>query len=373
MRVLVINTGSSSLKHALVDITGETVLERGEQHWDPDVDADAGRHAAALRCALAAAGGEAEAIGHRVVHGGARFDGPARVDAGTRTAIAALAPLAPLHTRAALEGIDAAAVALPDLPQVACFDTTFHRTLPAEAATYALPREWSERFALRRHGFHGLNVQWCAEQAVRILGAPHCRRLVVCHLGSGCSVSAVLDGRSVDTTMGFTPLDGVPMATRSGSLDPGLLLHLLAGGISPDELDGALNHRSGLLGLCGLAGLREVERAASAGDERAQLAVDVFVRGVSGAVAAMTTSLRGLDAIVFSAGAGEGSAFLRSAVCARLIQLGVGLDERRNVEHAERVTADGASVAVLVVPAGEEIVIARATAEVLERDGVHQR
>jgi acetate kinase len=366
VRVLVVNTGSSSLKHALVDTAGETILARGEQRWEPDDDA--GRHAAALRGALAGAGGgEAEAVGHRVVHGGASFDGPARVDDGVRAAIGALAPLAPLHTRAALEGIDAATAALPGLPQVACFDTAFHRTLPAEAATYALPREWSERFALRRYGFHGLNVQWCAEQAVRILGAPGCQRLVVCHLGSGCSVSAVLDGRSVDTTMGFTPLDGVPMATRSGSLDPGLLLHLLADGISPDELADALNHRSGLLGLCGLAGCSEVERAASAGDERAQLAFDVFVRGVSGAVAAMTTSLRGLDALVFSAGAGEHSARLRSAVCARLSQLGVVLDERRNARHAERVTADDARVAVLVVPAGEEIVIARETARVLER------
>jgi acetate kinase len=370
VRVLVINTGSSSLKHALVDTAGETILARGEQRWDPD--ADAGRHAAALRRALAgaAAGGEAaeaEAVGHRVVHGGTRFDGPARLDDRVRAAIGALAPLAPLHTRAALEGIDAAAAALPGLPQVACFDTAFHRTLPAEAATYALPREWTERFALHRYGFHGLNVQWCAEQAVRILGAPHCRRLVVCHLGSGCSVSAVLDGHSVDTTMGFTPLEGVPMATRSGSLDPGLLLHLLADGVSPAELADALNHRSGLLGLCGLAGLSEVQRAASAGDERAQLAFDVFVRGVSGAVAAMTTSLRGLDAIVFSAGAGEHSAALRSAVCARLGQLGVGLDEQRNARHAERVMADGAPVAVLVVPAGEEIVIARETAGVLER------
>lgn len=372
VRVLVINTGSSSLKHALVDTDGETILERGEQRWDPD--AGAGRHAAALRRALAGAGGgEAEAIGHRVVHGGPRFDGPARIDAGTRAAIAALAPLAPLHTGAALEGIDAAAAALPGLPQVACFDTAFHRTLPAEAATYALPHAWSERFALRRYGFHGLNVRWCADEAARILGAPRSRRLVVCHLGSGCSVSAVLDGCSVDTTMGFTPLDGVPMATRSGSLDPGLLLHLLANGVSPDELEETLNHGSGLLGLCGLAGMREVERAAGAGDERAQLAFDVFVRGVSGAVAAMTTSLRGLDAIVFSAGAGEHSAFLRSAVCARLSHLGVGLDERRNVEHAERVTADGAPVAVLVVPAGEEIVIGRETAAVLERHVALQR
>jgi acetate kinase len=363
VRVLVVNAGSSSLKHALVDARNDAILRRGEERWEPD--AGSGRHAEALSVALADAGGDADAVGHRVVHGGERFDAPARVDDATRTAIAALAPLAPLHTRAALEGIDAATAALPGVPQVACFDTAFHRGLPAEAATYALPREWSERFGLRRYGFHGLNVAWCYEQAARILGAEGCRRLVVCHLGSGCSVSAVLDGCSVDTTMGFTPLEGVPMATRSGSIDPGLLLYLLASGIERDELDDALNHRSGLLGIAGCAGLREVEDAARAGGERAQLALDVFARGVSGAVAAMTTSLRGLDALLFSAGAGERSALLRSAICGRLGQLGVALDAGRNSRHAEQIAAPGTSVAVLVVRAGEETIIARETVRTL--------
>jgi acetate kinase len=363
VRVLVVNAGSSSLKHALVDARGEAILRHGEERWEPE--ADPGRHAQALRAALADAGGQAEAVGHRVVHGGPRFAGPALLDGDARAAIAALAPLAPLHTRAALEGIDAAAAALPGLPQAACFDTTFHRTLPPAAATYALPRDWTERFGLRRYGFHGLNVAWCHEQAARILGPRRCERLVVCHLGSGCSVSAVLGGRSVDTSMGFTPLEGVPMATRSGSVDPGLLLHLLASSIPPDELDDALNHRSGLRGMTGLAGMREVEQAACAGDPRAQLAFDVLVRGVSGAVAAMTASLAGLDALVFSAGAGERSALLRSRVCARLGQLGVALDDARNARHAERIEAAGAAVAVLVVRAGEEIVVARETARLL--------
>jgi acetate kinase len=363
LRVLVVNAGSSSLKHALVDAATDAILRHGEERWEPE--ASAGRHAAALRAALAGAGGEAEAVGHRVVHGGARFAGPMRVDDHARAAIAALAPLAPLHTRAALEGIDAASAALPGVPQVACFDTAFHRTLAPEAATYALPRDWSARFGLRRYGFHGLNVSWCHEQATRIVGAERCRRLVVCHLGSGCSVSAVLDGRSIDTTMGFTPLEGVPMATRSGSVDPGVLLHLLAAGIELEELDEALNHRSGLLGIAGLTGVREVERAAIAGDDRAQLALDVLVRGVSGGVAAMTTSLRGLDALVFSAGAGERSALLRGAICARLCQLGVTVDDARNAGDGEQIAAAGAAVAVLVVRAGEEIVVARQAAQVL--------
>jgi acetate kinase len=366
MRVLVVNAGSSSLKHALVDARSAAVHARGEERWEPG--AGAGRHAAALRAALADAAAGAEAVGHRVVHGGERFSGPARIDDGVRAAIAALAPLAPLHTRAALEGIDAVAAALPGLPQVACFDTAFHRTLAPEAATYALPRAWSERFGLRRFGFHGLNVAWCHERACARLGREGCRRLVVCHLGSGCSVSAVRDGRSIDTTMGFTPLEGVPMATRSGSIDPGVLLHLLGCGIAHEELADALNHRSGLLGICGLDGVREVEAAAAAGDERARLAFDVLVRGVSGAVAAMTTSLRGLDALVFTAGAGEGSARLRAAVCARLAALGVALDDAANAATAgdARISPAGAAVSVLVVAAGEAIVIARGTAALLE-------
>jgi acetate kinase len=360
VRVLVVNAGSSSLKHALVDAATDAILERGEERWEPG--AGDGRHAGALRAALAGAGDRAQAVGHRVVHGGARFDGPARIDGDTRAAIAALAPLAPLHTRAALEGIDATAAALPGVPQVACFDTAFHRTMPAAAATFALPREWTERFALRRYGFHGLNVGWCHEQATRLVGAARCRRLVVCHLGSGCSVSAVLDGSSVDTTMGFTPLDGVPMATRSGAVDPGLLLFLLEAGIGRDELGDALNHRSGLLGIAGLAGVREAERAAAAGDERAQLALAILVRGVSGAVAAMTTALHGLDALVFTAGAGERSALLRAAICDRLGHLGVAIDGPENARDAESIGTGGAPVSVLVVRAGEEIVIARQTA-----------
>jgi acetate kinase len=362
MRVLVVNAGSSSLKHALVDAGSDVILRRGEARWEPGDSP--GRHAGALRAALAD-GGDAAAVGHRVVHGGTRFDAAARIDGEVRAAIEALAPLAPLHMRAALEGIDAVSAALPNLPQVACFDTAFHRTLAPEAATYALPREWSERLGLRRFGFHGLNVAWCAERAGEALGRAGSRRVVVCHLGSGCSVSAVLDGRSVDTTMGYTPLDGVPMATRSGSIDPGLLLHLLASGIERDELEDALNHRSGLLGICGRHGVRDVEQAAEAGDERAQLAFAVLVRGVSSAVAAMATSLRGLDALIFTAGAGERSARLRAAVCERLGQLGVALDPVANAGHAAVVSPSGAAVAVLVVAAGEEIVIARETAAIV--------
>jgi acetate kinase len=365
MRVLVVNAGSSSLKHALVDTADESVIRGGIERWEPG--ASAGRHADALQAALADAGrGDAQAIGHRVVHGGTHFTAPTLIDAATRAGIAELEPLAPLHTRAALEGIDAASAALPGLAQVACFDSAFHRTLPPEASTYAVPYAWTERFALRRYGFHGINVQWCHEQAERILGAERCCRLVACHLGSGCSVTAVLSGRSVDTTMGFTPLDGVPMATRSGALDPGLLLHLLASGITRDELDDALNHRSGLVGIAGDADLREIERAIAAGSDRAQLAFDVFVRAVGSAIGAMTTTLRGLDALVFTGGAGEGSSSLRAAICARLPHLGVALDLEHNERHERQIGGVQAGVGVLVIPAGEAIAIARHTAHALE-------
>ena len=338
MRVLVVNVGSSSLKHAVVDADSGRRLAGGTERWESG-DAP-GRHAEALHTALGDVSRGIDAVGHRVVHGGTDFMGSVLIDGAVREAIADLVPLAPLHQRAALEGIDAVDDALPGVPQVACFDTAFHATLPAVAATYALPRAWTERFGLRRFGFHGINVQWCAQEAARRLGAERARRLVVCHLGSGCSVTAVLDGRSVDTTMGFTPLEGVPMGSRSGSVDPGLLVWLLRAGVALDELDEGLNHRAGLLGVSGVsADLRTVLDAADRGDEPAALAFGVFVRGVAAAVAAMTTSLRGIDALVFTGGAGEGSARLRDGV------LG-------GVEHL------AAHAQTLVVAAGEERAIA---------------
>ena len=364
VRVLVVNAGSSSLKHALVDARGASACSRAGRSAGSPSDARRPPRRGAARGARRGGRRAREAVGHRVVHGGARFSGPVLIDDGVRAAIAALAPLAPLHTRAALEGIDAAAAALPGLPQVACFDTAFHRTLPAEAATYALPREWSERFGLRRFGFHGLNVAWCPEQARADRSARDgCRRLVVCHLGSGCSVSAVLDGRSVDTTMGFTPLEGVPMATRSGSVDPGLLLHLLA---SRHRARRARRRaQPSLRPARHLPACRACARSSARrprGDARAQLAFDVLVRGVSGAVAAMTTSLRGLDALVFTAGAGERSALLRAdGLRAPRPARRRARRRRATRPRASASRAGGAAVAVLVVAAGEEIVIARQT------------
>lgn len=370
MRVLVVNAGSSSLKHAVVESDDGSTIATGDERWDPG-DAP-GRHGEALERALADSGHVVAAVGHRVVHGGARFEAPALIDDDVIEGIEQAALLAPLHNRAALEGIDAALRAFPGTPQVACFDTAFHRTLEPEAAAYAIPHQWATEHGIRRFGFHGLNVSWCAARARELLGAERVRRLVVCHLGSGCSVSAVLAGRSVDTSMGFTPLDGVPMATRSGALDPGVLLHLLRAGLDAGTLDDGLQHRAGLLGVSGRsADLREVLAAAEEGDERARLAFEVMVRGIAGAVAAMSTSLGGLDALVFTAGMGEHSARLRGTVAGRLAHLGVRLDQHRNgtaVADCE-IGEEGAKIRVLVLRAREDLVVARETARTVSRGG----
>ena len=285
------------------------------------------------------------------------FREPVLIDAEVRAQIFRLEPLAPLHTGSALRAIEAAEAILPDIPHVAVFDTGFHATIPARAATYGLPRQWRVEWGVHRYGFHGLSVQWSAER----VRAP---RLVVCHLGGGCSVTAVLDGCSVDTTMGFSPLEGVPMATRSGSIDPGSILYVLREhGLGVDELDLALNHEAGLKGLAGGSGdMRELEERASAGDPEAALALEVFVHRVVAAIGAMTAATCGLDALVFTAGIGEGSALVRSRVCERLRYLGVELDEARNARCAADADLETATsaVRVVVVEAREELIAARA-------------
>jgi acetate kinase len=280
VRVLVVNAGSTSLKLHLVEDGEATAV-------DEIVDADA--------------------VGHRIVHGGS-FDEPQLLDDAVEREIERLTVLAPLQNRRALEGIRSVRERLPDVPQVAVFDTTFHRTLPEAATTYAIPRIWRETYGIRRVGFHGLSVQWAASQ-VRL------PRLVVCHLGGGCSITAVRDGRSVDTTMGFTPLEGVPMATRAGSVDPGALLYLLREGlVSVSELEHALEHESGLAGLSD-GGSGDIRDASP-------LAVDVFVHRVAGAVAAMATACGGLDALVFTGGIGEHAADVRERIVERVRFLG---------------------------------------------------
>jgi acetate kinase len=299
--VLVVNAGSTSLKLHVVDGDESRPLE-----------------------SLDEAPADVAAVGHRVVHGGARFVEPVVVDAAVEAAIEELRSIAPLHNEPALEALREARRVLPDVLHVATFDTAFHATIPPEAATYALPREWREDWGVRRFGFHGLNVEWVASR----VEAP---RLVVCHLGGGCSITAVRDGRSIDTTMGFTPLEGVPMKTRAGSVDPGVLVHALREHrLSPEELDDALEHRSGTDALGGL-------------DD--PLAFGVLAYRVAGAVSALAMALDGIDVLAFTAGVGENRADVREAVVTRLAFL--------------------APFEVAVVPAHEELVIARHVRDLL--------
>ena len=280
------------------------------------------------------------------------------IDDGVERRLAAATELAPLHNTPALEAIREARAQLPDIPHVAVFDSAFHETIPEEAATYALPARVRDEWGIRRFGFHGLSVQWASEQ-VRVT------RLVVCHLGGGCSVTAVRDGRSVDTTMGFTPLEGVPMATRAGSVDPGALLYLLRHHLTLDELDRMLEHESGLAGLSGLSG--DVEELEQSEQPAAALALNVFAYRVATAVGALAVALGGLDALVFTAGIGEHSPRVRAAVCARLRFLGVELDDSANegAEPDTTISREGASPRVLVLRAREDLVAARAARELL--------
>jgi acetate kinase len=331
--VLVVNAGSTSLKLTLV----------GED--------DESRPVASLEAAPRVA-----AVGHRVVHGGERFTEPTLIDDAVAAELASLVELAPLHNAPALAAIAQARELLPDAAHIAVFDTAFHRTIPAVAGTYALPRRYRDR-GIRRFGFHGLSVAWAADLVP--VG-----RLVVCHLGGGASVTAVADGRSVDTTMGFTPLEGVPMGTRAGSVDPGALLYLLRHGVSLDELDRALEHESGLMGLAGTDDVGTLERDPAA---EAALALDVYSYRIAQAVAAMTATLGGLDALVFTAGVGEHSARVRTQVCGRLTHLGVVLDEAANAALAGEgaVESPTSAVHIRIVRAREDVVVARAVRELL--------
>jgi acetate kinase len=334
--ILVVNAGSTSLKLSIVDESGAA---RPIDSFPEATDA--------------------QAVVHRIVHGGPHFSDPVVITAEVQAALAELAELAPLHSHRALASIAGAMRALPDLPHVAVFDTAFHRTMPDEAFTYAVPLRWRREWGIRRYGFQGLSVQWSAEQ-VRV------PRLVVCHLGGGCSVTAVRDGRSIDTTMGFSPLEGVPMGTRSGSIDPRIVLHLLlTGKLSVEEIAEELETESGLFGLSGET--ERVEQLERSDSVDAKLALRVFTHRIAAAVAAMTASLGGIDGLVFTAGIGEGSARIRRDVCERLAFLGLELDVDANaavVPDAD-VQVANATVRIVVVAAREDIVAARAARELL--------
>jgi acetate kinase len=344
VRVLVVNAGSSSLKLALLD-GDDAVVASASLPPDGDVAAALREHGL----------GDADAVGHRIVHGGTRFTDAVPIDAAVEGALRELADLAPLHQPKSLAGLDAVAAALPGLPAVACFDTAFHATIPEAARTYALPAAWRERWGLRRYGFHGLSHAWIA----RRVDAP---RVVSCHLGAGASLCAIRDGRSVATSMGFTPLEGLVMATRSGSVDPGLVLWLQQHeGVDADTIADALEHESGLLGLAGTADMREVLARADDGDAAAALARDTYIFALRAGIAAMAAALGGLDALAFTGGVGEHAPQVRALAAEGLGFLGVALDPAANdaARPDAEITAAGAAIRTHVLAAREDREIAR--------------
>ncbi len=361
--MLVVNAGSSSLKLQLLDGDDDAITQHTVERWT-----GAGNEEP-LRDFLASAG-RVDAVGHRVVHGGPRFSEAVRIDDAVVEYLASITDLAPLHQPKAVEAIRTLDAVLSGVPAVACFDTAFHSTMPAAASSYALPRDWNQRWQLRRYGFHGLSHAYAVRRGAALIDRPlGSLRVVSCHLGAGASLAAVRSGRSVDTTMGFTPLAGLVMVTRSGSVDPGLLLWLLREGkIGLEELSEGLERRSGLAGLSGTSGdLRDVLAAREERDEAAILAYDVFLHRLCREIAAMTAAAGGLDLLVMTGGIGERSAQVRGDAADRLGYLGVAVDPRRNDAAAgdADISALDASARTVVVTAREDLEIVRQVRTVL--------
>jgi acetate kinase len=394
MNVLLLNAGSSSLKCTLMESADGRVVARGLADWAGSVtryeyagsdDQDRSEevpwkgHAKAVHrfvhdlmhvepIVLPERSGLA-AVGHRVVHGGP-FTSSVRITPEIRSRINALADLAPLHNPPSLETLAAAEMELPGIPQVAVFDTAFHATLPPEARTYPLPDRWTRDWGICRFGFHGLSHAYCSRRAAELLGRPTDElRLVVCHLGHGCSASAVRGGRCVDTTMGFTPLEGLMMATRSGSIDPSIVLHVeQRHGLTAEQVETTLNRESGLLGVSGISGdMRQVLAAARAGHEQARLALAVYVHRVRQAIGALAVAMGGIDALVFTAGVGEHAGEVRESICAGLECLGLELDAEANADC--RPDADvarrGSRGRILVIATREDVTMLHEVIQVL--------
>jgi acetate kinase len=391
-RVLVVNTGSSSIKYQLFEMDGQKVLasglverigEAGSRltHRPGDAEplvvqdrvADHSEGFERIFAAFETAGepiGKLAGIGHRVVHGGDRLTAPILVDDDTIRAIADQVPLAPLHNPSNLLGIRIAIASFPDTPQVAVFDTAFHQTMPPRAWRYALPRDLAAELRIRRYGFHGTSQAYVSRKAAEHLGRPAAElNLITLHLGNGASVAAVAGGRCIDTSMGLTPLEGLVMGTRSGDLDPAVVFYLhREAGLSVDDIDDLLNKRSGMLGLAGANDMREVDRRAADGDQAATEALDVYCYRIRKYVGAYTAALGRLDALVFTAGVGENNGGVRAGVCRGLDALGITLDPKRNRARSPRprtISPDDSPVAVLVVPTNEELEIADQTLAVV--------
>ena len=396
MKVLVINAGSSSLKYQLMDTDTRTVLAKGLcerigidgrlTHKVPAKDLKLEfeiampTHAEAIQSVLDAltsaehgvirSMSEIDAVGHRVVHGGEKFAASARIDADVMAALEECIPLAPLHNPANITGIKACQAVMPSTPMVAVFDTAFHQTMPARSYIYALPYEYYEKDKVRRYGFHGTSHRYVSARAAALLGKPiEELKIITCHLGNGSSVSAIDGGKSVDTSMGFTPLAGVPMGTRSGDLDAGILEYLMNKyGMDIKEMLNVLNKKSGVLGISGVSSdFRDLEEAAKAGNDRAQLALDSFQYSVKKLVGAYAAAMGGVDAIVFTAGVGENDAVTRMAIASGLEFMGVKMDAEANNTrgHEAVVSAADSKVKVLLIPTDEELMIAMDTAEIV--------
>ncbi|MFG3640469.1 acetate/propionate family kinase [Micromonospora sp. NPDC047762] len=366
-RVLVLNCGSSSVKWRRYD--GDQAVDHGTVERIGEPGGGPADHAEAVRQILDGLDLTGlTAVGHRVVHGGRMFSAPVLVDDAVLAAIKNLVPLAPLHNPANLAGIEVARAALPDVGQVAVFDTAFHHTLPEAAATYAIDRDTAERYDIRRYGFHGTSHAYVSRRTAELLGRPYEQvNTITLHLGNGASACAVANGRSVATSMGMSPLQGLVMGTRSGDVDPTVIFHLRReGGLSVDDIDDLLNHRSGLLGLTGVNDMREVLERRAAGDRAAALAFDVYCRRITEYVGAYYALLGRVDAITFTAGVGEHAAPVRAAALAGLGRLGITVDDARNDGEGDRfISPDGAEVSVCVIRTDEEREIARQTRDVV--------
>lgn len=393
MKILVLNAGSSSQKTCLYEIGSLLPEDAPEPLWQAKIELDGDRaevrvknsrgvsaeETVSVGAGLVSAGellvrlwsdksrsvgapAAVDVIAHRIVNGGPDYRDPVLITPEVKAAIARASSLAPLHNANGLAGIEFAEKQFGRVPQVAEFDTGFHKTLPEAAYVYPGPYEWVAQ-GIRRFGFHGINHQYCAERAAKLLGkGGGSRRLVICHLGNGCSLAAVRDGRSVDTTMGFTPLDGLMMGTRSGSVDPGILTYLMSRGFTASKLDELLNKKSGLLGISGISGnMRDIVREMKSGNLRAKLAFNIFVHRLRASIGAMVAALGGIDALVFTAGIGENSSEVRAAACGHCDYLNIDLDDDKNaaVSDDQDIARPGSAVQVLVLHAQEDWAIAK--------------
>lgn len=399
MKILVVNAGSSSLKYQLIDMENESVLAKGnceqigtESTFTHKVPADETKnikalpmemqdHAAALKIVLdtlvdgehgvIGSVKEIDAVGHRVLHGGEKFSGSVLVDDNVEEAIKECFDLGPLHNPANLTGIKACQQIMPDVPQVAVFDTGFHQTMPDYAYMYALPYEYYEKYGIRRYGFHGTSHRFVSKKCNELLGNPEHSKIVTCHLGNGSSISAVVDGKCFDTTMGVTPLEGIIMGTRCGSIDPAIVpIIMKKEGLTPDEMDTVMNKKSGMLGLCGTSDNRTIEARAKEGDERAKLIESMLCHQLTKYIGGFAAAMGGVDAIVFTGGIGENNPQYRDRVCDQLKFMGVEIDYDINDKLKRgpegEISTPDSKVKVYVICTNEELMIARDTKEIVE-------